>query len=183
MKTKIKSILSLFLMAGLLLFNSCAKDGETGPTGATGAAGADGNANVKSFKFTVTNSQWTILASDTWQYFYSCPAVTQDILDNGMVIVYWDANNLSVAHPTNYVPLPIVPFQISTRVLSTSWQLNTLGNGTVTIGISDGAAVPITAQSDLQFKIVVVDGTARKANPGLNWNNYDAVKSALDLKE
>ncbi|MBK9798282.1 MAG: hypothetical protein IPP56_00630 [Bacteroidetes bacterium] len=102
MKTKIKSILSLFLMAGLLLFNSCAKDGETGPTGATGAAGADGNANVKSFKFTVTNSQWTILASDTWQYFYSCPAVTQDILDNGMVMVYWDANNLSVAHPTNY---------------------------------------------------------------------------------
>ncbi|MBK9671012.1 MAG: hypothetical protein IPP56_00635 [Bacteroidetes bacterium] len=58
-----------------------------------------------------------------------------------------------------------------------------MGNGTVTVGISDGAAVPITAQSDLQFKIVVVDGTARKANPGLNWNNYDAVKSALDLKE
>jgi hypothetical protein len=38
MKSKIKSILSAFIMTGALLLSSCAKDGETGPTGATGAA-------------------------------------------------------------------------------------------------------------------------------------------------
>lgn len=183
MKSKIKSILSAFMMIGTLLLSSCAKDGETGPTGATGAAGADGNANVKSYKFTVTNSQWNILATTSWQYVYNCSAITQDILDNGMVMVYWDANNLTVAYPTNYVPTPITPYQINSRQLTSSFQLNALGNGTVTVGIYDNSGVAIPAQSDTKFKVVVVDGTARKANPGMNWSNYNEVKQAFDLND
>ena len=74
------------------------KKGDTGPAGAAGAAGATGPAGPDS----VLTSGWISLATtqdtgDTlWAQDLAAPLLTQDILDNGVVISYInivDANN------------------------------------------------------------------------------------------
>jgi hypothetical protein len=70
----------------ILLISSCGKDGAPGPQGPSG------NANVHSSTFVVTNSQWQTTGTSGTDYEkfidLNDPYITQDILDNGAVLVY-----------------------------------------------------------------------------------------------
>ncbi len=100
MKKKLFLILSLASFA-ILLTTSCGKDGAPGPAGATGANGQDGtngtngtngqdgkdgNANVVSSEWFVINP-WAGVAK-AFYYVKSAPAVTQGIIDSGVVLAY-----------------------------------------------------------------------------------------------
>ena len=110
MKKVILSFIAFILIAVLLI--SCKGDtgpagatGPTGPTGATGATGPTGNANVKVDTFTVANASWLWNSSYVIQtsgggstarftryYDRSYTAVTADILNTGMLLVYFTPN-------------------------------------------------------------------------------------------
>lgn len=114
MKNKNNLFLSLVLTS--LCFLSCAKDGATGPQGPQGPAGTDGingtngtngtngangNANVIS-KSAQTVSFTYYAGKNAYDAYLSCPEITQEVVDNGVVLCYervapnqwmpWNAN-------------------------------------------------------------------------------------------
>ncbi len=193
MKNKINILFTTLIFAGASLLYSCSKDGETGPAGANGTNGingengtngANGITNVKRFNYTVVLTDWTIVSSSNIQVKLDCIGITQAILDSGMVLVYWDANNSAPPNTPNFVPLP-VPFftNVKSRILTCSWQLNTNGLGQITINIRDMDGLSISIPSTIYFKAVVVSSHMRIANPNLNGDNYNEVKAALHLQD
>ncbi len=93
---------------------SCTKTGPAGPAGTTGAKGADGNANVVVDTLTITSTQWvaggdniyadsmeTTLYADK-SFDIAFPAITQGVIDSGMVAVYFSPASSS----TDMEPLP-----------------------------------------------------------------------------
>jgi hypothetical protein len=112
-KTTFFGILSLVFFV-CILSTSCSKTGPAGPAGATGATGSqgsqgstgpqgpEGNANVIVDTFSLTSAQW--LWNDAYALYtsngsytewftryhdVSFAAVTQGVLDSGMVLVYF----------------------------------------------------------------------------------------------
>ena len=102
MKNKNNLFFSLVLTS--LCFISCAKDGATGPQGPAGTSGTNGtngNANVisesaQTVSFVYSNTL------NTYDAVLSCPEITQDVVDKGVVLCYervannqwmpWNAN-------------------------------------------------------------------------------------------
>jgi hypothetical protein len=121
----------LFIIAAITILSvACSKTGPTGPAGATGPAGPQGstglqgaqgpqgNANVHVDVFTVSNSQWLwedyyIFFTGSGSYtewftrYYKAAfsAVTQGVLDSGMVLVYMtpNLNDLNQWSPLPYI--------------------------------------------------------------------------------
>jgi len=88
MKQSSKTITTLITglaMAFGLTFSSC-KKAETGP------AGKDGNANVQSTsQVDLSSLTWTYQggpSNDSYVSIYPTSAITQDVVDKGLVMVY-----------------------------------------------------------------------------------------------
>jgi hypothetical protein len=71
--------------------------------------GADGNANVKSFKFTVMASDWHVYSNtgtSTKKTMFGdidFPALNEDMFENGIILVYWkDANSLKLLPKSDF---------------------------------------------------------------------------------
>lgn len=147
---------------------------ELGPQGPAGQNGSDGNANVNSigtFTFDMDS-----LPTSSPEYSLGCAsnAITQDILDNGLVIGYkklgteWLMLNFdqsNAGYVVNYRgQLVLGKFEI----LIKSYQQDTY---------------KADLNPPLIFRIVVIDGNRLASNPNVNWDSYEEVKIALDLKE
>ena len=135
---KILSSTVLAIMA-IVLFNSC--KGEKGPAG---PSGADGNANVSSKVFSVSN--WSNLATGQIYADITYSAVTQAILDSGSVIVYLNTAGYWSALPyTKY---------FSDHFIATSYQCS-LNTVRIIVTESDLTNPP---RDDLSIKVVVITG-------------------------
>jgi hypothetical protein len=106
--------LSFAILVLLFFLISCTKQGPIGPAGATGATGAQGptgpqgpsgNANVTS----VTFDSISVPLNGT--YTFKIPAITQAIVDSGVVDVYY-----KFAYTDQWVPLPYYSFYQSNLV-------------------------------------------------------------------
>jgi hypothetical protein len=97
------------------------------------------------------------------------PAITQGILDQGLVLAYYGTSTSGPWYP--------LPFN------------NGIGFTVATTSISVGQILVTSSQtaSGSYFKIVVIPGTGvtylNVANPHLNFNNYNQVAAALHLKD
>lgn len=163
----------------VLLFTSCSKDGDTGPQGPQGTPGSNGingNANVKSFQFTAVPGDWSNFGTPGQsghckfvEKFYA--EITQEIFDTGTVLGYVRDGNYWVA-------LPYTGFASTGQIyLSPIYRPNYFE---VDFYLSTLQTPNITTSFD--FKIVIVDGTAKIANQDLDWNNYELVKNRFNLK-
>jgi hypothetical protein len=117
-KLNCAGMMLIIIALSTILFAGCSKSsgpaGATGAQGATGAAGPagptgpQGNANVMVDTFKLTSSQW--LWNDNYIFFTgggsytewftryykaTFSAVTQGVLDSGMVMVYMTPNSLN----------------------------------------------------------------------------------------
>lgn len=135
--------------------------GATGETGAQGPQGADGNANVQSFL--LTNRSVALTGFTT----FSIPAITQEIVDQGLVLVYFRISGSG----TGYFSLPY----------------NEAGN-TLAVSSYRAGSLDVKANftaNNLDFRIVVISGTGLTnlgtVHPGLNLKDYTQVASALRL--
>jgi hypothetical protein len=171
---KIKYSIALFCLSFLAL-NSCKKEGPVGP------AGKDGNANVISSN-TVTINNWTSTFDNGTEFNYSTiitwPSITQAIKDNGIVMIYMHDNTT-----TNWTALPY-----SESGTGYSDALNfeiALGQTTISFEGVDNSGSPGASALNgfFTFRLVAIPSSARKANPDLDWKNYNAVKTALNLKD
>ncbi len=158
----------LLLIGVTFLISSCAKDGDPG------AQGPAGNANIKSFNYTVTPGQWQVTGSvgvDYEKYVdLTYSEITQDIVDNGAVLIYWQNSGSSIQLPVS------LPANNSTFNLLGS---SSLGSVSLEYFFSDFASFSINQNFD--FKILVIDGTLRITNPQINWNDPKSVAQGLDL--
>jgi hypothetical protein len=161
-----------FVMAGLALtlgltFSSC-KKGDTGPAGPAGTNGTNGNANVVSSTVTATGWSYT---SPSWKVSFTYAAITQAIIDKGVVLVYAKVGNA-------YNQLPLTFYQSATY--SSTWEVSTYLGGVDIIATDSDLTQPSNPGSQT-FKIVVISASARTANPNINFKNYNEVKQAFNL--
>lgn len=176
--------------------------------GPAGPQGPMGNANVKVDTFSVASSQWvigvnplagTIPATSAADYILSYSrlnnSITQDVMDNGLVLGYFDP--LPGAPQEIWDPLPF-QYPISNSFLTTSvynYNINFLYftiPGQVTVGFFFSQPAANTALPSLatynagvnyRFKIVSITGQAgtfMKQNH-VNLKNYAEVSKALGL--
>jgi len=206
---KITFLLNVCLVGGILLLNSCAKDGAIGPIGPTGANGANGangatgatglqgnqglsgyngtngqngapgatgatgNANVHHQNFTVNSWDW-ISTGTPGQVGYgyttnlNFSSITQDIIDKGFVLVYFQNNSADIA----------LPYTLYHSSYSTS-TLYGAKIGSVSIAVFDSDLYTSIPSGTINFKVVVVSGMMKR--PNIDWNNYNVVKEYFKL--
>ena len=162
-----KKTLTLCLVALSFLFNSCIVEGEQGPQG---PAGSDGNANVVSSSLTTSN--WSYLSPD-WYINFNYDAITQDILDNGAVLLY-------VKSGSNYFQLPYTYYPSSTYSRTYTFK-HYLGG--LSVYVTDSDLTQPLNPGLLTFKVVVIASSSIAKYPNLDLNNYEEVKKTFDLKD
>lgn len=205
MKSNIKKIMFITLIT--LFLTSCTKEGPAGPAGASGANGANGatgatgpmgptgatgatgatgpvgptgatgNANVHSTYYTINAANWTYFGTP---YFFNevnltCPQITSDVVDFGMVCAFSESTTSGTWFSLPYVYWP-------TSTVSYVFSLNTIKLGSVGLrfNYSDGRNSVYTST---RVKVVTISGTAKAANPNVDYNDYNSVKAAFHLED
>ena len=154
--------IGIALVCGFFALTSCTKEGPQGPQGPQGPPGV---VNVEDISFTVNPRDWQTASSTDLFVQVSVPDITQDIVDNGMVVVYLENNGFEVALPsTSYSGNFSYTFQPS--YIAGELDIDLVANQNI--------ATPTTSYD---FKIVIVSAQVRLANPNINWRDYNEVKA------
>ncbi|WP_452226797.1 hypothetical protein [Lacinutrix cladophorae] len=157
-----------FLLALLVAFSfSCStEDGEdgavglTGPAGTDGLNGADGNANVQ----TITYDTSTL---DGTRFILTVPAITQDVLNDDVILGYHTASGYDYPMPgggvaADYVTRPFI----------------TVGTYYIDFENWDGNNYTITAGDIDSVKIIIIESTS--TTTGRVGNNKQQVYNELN---
>lgn len=161
----------------ILLLSSCGKDGSPG---AAGPQGPSGNANVNSSTFIVSATQWQTNGTSGIDYEkyvdLNDPYITQDILDNGAVLVYWvTSTGINVQLPyQNVYPAGSTPFIYQ--------PIAAVGVATVEAYYTDWTSFNFNASSQIKFKVVTIDGSLRVTHPEINWKDPQSIVKGLNLQ-
>jgi hypothetical protein len=163
---KIRSLLPICLVGTLTLFSSCEK-------GDPGEPGKDGNANVKAG--IITFSSWTW--DDSFKYSYSdftWPTITSSIVDSGALLIYVQTTSGAWAQ----LPRTIYP----SESYSESQRFN-YNVGAFRIIVQDSDLKEPLPLGTWTIRVITIAASIRKANPHLDWSNYDEVKAALRIRD
>ena len=178
------------LMAILVAFSvSCSpedgEDGAVGPPGPQGPAGTDGNANVISSGWIeYDEAVWSPLTDefsiDYRNYPITVPDISQDIVDNGVVLVY---TRFVISNTDTF----ILPFSANItggeQTLSFQIELNDL---TIKMRNVSGAGDPGTfggpGIAEYRYVIIPANATGRLGNTDLSKMSYKEVMELFDLK-
>jgi hypothetical protein len=159
-----KVIATLFVAFGLM-FTSC-KKGDTGPKGDKGDAGPQ----AKTFNFNLTFN-----SGDTFKSYSGITGFDTD----DVVMVYVKYETLG---STDYwSPLPVIINNLVNFIPEFSDQTGHLFINTLNANGTSGS--PWTSTATFAFKAVLIKSSQRIANPNVNYNDYNAVKKAFDLKD
>jgi hypothetical protein len=127
----------ILIIATVVLFNSCTKDGPTGPQGAAG------NANVNSYTFSTDSNSWQGTNRTGWLYRYTNSSMNL----NGGVEVYWgniSTNQWSIIPTFNYIEfITVGVYPNSSSVL-------------ISFNPLDSPSVPVNNPGVQQFQIVTI---------------------------
>jgi len=186
------------LLAVILFFSYCAKDGATGPAGAAGTAGSAGPAGPAggpgapgpkgdTGTANVIYSAWLDVAFspivdssatpfDTLAYEATIPApkLSNTILNTGEIKVYINVGPSTV--PAVF-PIPYFsPFNgISINPIFSLQTIELISNANISTFTSNGV-------KSQQYRYILIPGVVpgQKA-PKVNWNNYNEVQEYLGL--
>ncbi len=193
MKPKLYSCLAIVLFAAIFVI-SCKKGdtgpaGPAGPAGAAGAAGAAGSAGPKGDTGTanVIYSAWlnvpfTIVTDDTthpgtidtlgWQAVISAPKLTNTILSQGTVKVYF---NFGTAAAPDIIELPFTdPFSYGINVTTEFVQ----GQIFLFSLLGDLSTQTTSSGNVGQFRYVLIPGAVPAS---INVKDYNSVKNYFKL--
>ena len=144
--------------------------GATGPTGAQGPAGSNGDDGANGADGTMSVKSYLLInKSVTLTGFtnFTIPAITQDIVDSGVVLAYFRTTGSTGAYYA-------LPYSEAGRIIT----LSDFGVGYVNIKAN-------FSQAGLDFKIVVIPGgsvtTLQVTHPGINFKNYSEVATVLHI--
>jgi hypothetical protein len=199
-------LFSLFSLCCFALLPGCSKTGPagtTGPQGSTGAqgpAGPQGNANVQADTFSLVSSQWLwndnyLLYTSGGSYtewftrYYKAafPAVTQGVLDSGMVMVYMTPD---IVNKSQLSPLP---YTFDTGNGYSYDFVYVTSPGTIELEFFLANQSPTVTPPTLStyvlpnysFKCVAVTGSIATAmqKAGIDKGDYDAVSAFLNFSD
>ena len=170
---KCKQAILIFLIFQTL---SCSK-GSTGPAGATGPAGPSGSSGPTGTA-NVQYSDWftpaaytkdTVIGSYGFYYDKAATAITQVILDSGVVLTFGKLDGyITSIWPTNQVaqlPIAITYLNGSTGNIDTWSALATVGNLRIELISSTNAYGSISNAH--QFRYVIIPGGVKLNSSGL----------------
>jgi len=160
-----KNLKFLFMAALFAVAFSCQKE----VVGPPGQDGQDGNANVQS-RTHILN--WTIQQNVIWAATAINSDITQDIVDNGAVLVYAKVGDVWMAIPFTYSP---------STTYSTNIEVNHFLN-TVRIFVADSDGILPDMPSWNEIKVVIISANGLILNPNVDHSNYEAVKEAYQLE-
>lgn len=188
MKNLIK-FLQIGVISGLLFMAACTGEkGEVGPqgvAGATGAAGDKGDAGAKG-EFTKILTGTATIKPDNWAtqsidvtddgYYIIIPEkqITKDIVEKGMVMVYYTFSGVSS-------PLPYLG--PASKFLHLVYLEK--GEGRIRIDIQPNIYTSKIAKPtiDYSFRWVIATGSTAGRIRNIDWNDYNDVKAKLGLKD
>jgi hypothetical protein len=174
--------------------------GPAGPQGPVGPQGPEGNANVLTDVFSVTNSQWLWNSQYVFQtnpssyteyftryYVRSNNSITQDVLTNGMVLVYFTPNTSN--NTNQWAPLP---YQFTDGSGNFNYNIAyETSVGAVTlhyffVQTNAAATIPVLSTYTIatySFKIISVTGKAGifMLEHHINLNDYKEVSKVTGL--
>ena len=177
--------------------------GPIGPQGPQGVTGATGTANVLSKTITLSNTDWGNNVRDiifknslsSWIYHtarfvdISEPSITQSVIDNGLVLVYFTPD---LEYPNVYANLPFSILDYTQRAFYYHVEFTTPEPGKLRLLYyfspnNAGDAVPEVAAYTIptyKFKYVIVPGTviSSSATRNLDYKNLEAVSRAFNIK-
>lgn len=144
--------------------------GPIGPQGIQGVAGQNGNANVTTRTFTVLDSYWTTSAPNLYVDLID-DHITQDISDNGTVLVYISNGG------GGWVPLPKIEYLSSS--IFTQYVPVYYVNGVTIWKMDSDITQSLSPGYTMTVKIVAIAGVT--AIPNIDYNNYEEVKQYYNL--
>jgi hypothetical protein len=157
---------SIMILTILTFVSGCKKEGPPGP------AGQDGNANVKSS--TITFSNWTWDSNNSYEYAdFTWSAITPAINNSGTVLVY-------LYTASGWAPLPRAVSLSSSYIQSQRYVYST---GAFRIIVQDSDLIQPLPLGTWTIKVLAIESSVRKANPNLDWSNYNAVRATLHLND
>lgn len=191
MKKLTFQIATIAFVAVSMLFTSCSKEGPEGPAGQTGApgpTGAQGPAGAKGDKgdagtANVIYSNWLNVTFENGLGQINASQLTAAILNSGEMKVYW---NLGTADDPFVVQVPcVVPLVLLTDDEEDVDSPDIYIDPYFEIGTIHLASNYNIPNGVNQFRYILIPGgtSARKAGPAVDWNDYNAVKKYLNLKD
>ncbi|HEX8516642.1 MAG TPA: hypothetical protein VF868_10615 [Bacteroidia bacterium] len=170
MKTKITTFgLLLFMAVSATVFNGC--KGKDGAPGAEGPKGADGNANVVGTT-SATISSWTLGGGILYSASLTSTAITQAIVDKGVIMVYEDDGS------GGWYALPY-----TLAIESSSFGFGYASGGFVNIYITNTDGSTPSHPGTRTYRIVAITSRGMEAHPEVDVKNYAQVKQAFNLKD
>jgi hypothetical protein len=140
-------------------------NGAAGTNGTNGTNGVNGNANViGTATVALTSGSWTA-SSKAFYVILNVPAVTQAIVDKGVVLVYEQFGS-------SWVALPY------TGGIASRYFMFALNYVTIFYQNTDGSQT--TNPGNLTYRVVAISSSVAAANPNVNWGNYEEVMKILN---
>ncbi len=181
-------LLTLSALAIIFIASSCTKEGPEGPAGATGAqgpAGTPGTPGTPGAGIT-SYSAWFVTGAAGWSsddaadyladflYDKAAPAVTQAVIDQGIVLAYMKGDpNLTGAPATQVFALPNSVGHLAGFIDTYDFALNAPGN----IRFIYKTTSPFFDESDLavvSFRYVVISGSVLTGRGEATYGGYTA---------
>lgn len=177
MKNLFITPLKLAAVAALTLtfsLSSC-KKAETGPQGPQGAQGPAGNANVKNLNIFVNANEW-VYKPGICEITKLVPELTADLISKGAVMVYseGDANGSWDALPSTSTSANLT--------LAFGYNIE-VGKLNLYVTFDSNSTLPSGTLQNSNFKVVLIAGSARTANPQVNYGDYQDVKTTFQLAD
>ncbi len=136
--------------------------GPQGPAGQNGTNGQDGNANVQTFIFDISG----VAGSAHTQ---SIPEITQDVIDNDVILGYVNRNSFQY-------PLPAIKVQGTFNIRT----LYSVGQYSMYFHLSSNGNNHNIAAGDLEeLKIIIIESSSTKAGNGTNTSKKQNVFNEL----
>ncbi len=161
----------------MVIFSGCKKEeGLDGTNGTNGKDGADGNANVKSLNITINPSDWQAVGNSGEADFkyvasYDTDLITKDIADNGVVLVFYYNDGANFQLPI------VITYDGYTRYFNFMY-----GEGGIAITSKDSDLLSVKPTADIDFRIVIIEGSALATKSNVNLSDYNEVKKAFNLE-
>ena len=183
MKTAMK-YLGLVIAVITLTFTSCSKDGEIGPAGQdgiNGTNGEDGNANVRVFKYDI--SQFT-----GGSFTQEIPEITADVLENDLILGYI-RTNIRENSPIPATRARIGGFtsvDVVVNIEAGKYQFSLYREGTSSLlllpkGSLEELKIIIAKSSNISAKSGEENMRSQLKNVHVDINDYDAVMDYFGL--
>lgn len=152
-----------------------------------GPAGKDGNANVASSTVTINSKDWQWVNNCQWMVEVDYPAINNNVFNHGAVLVYMDVDGTWSQVPLTYY------YQAKVNNPDGTQELQNFAASIEVATLNDGGVRLFWTESDFYhnpdgvgthtFKIVAIEATMYATRSDVNYNSYEAVKTAFQLAD